>query len=217
MVSRSAAWCFCMLLPCISLARETVCLKNGFCLEADSHLAKEDRVVFRIAGGTLEFPSELVADIEPLPTIVSAPEQCPSPEPMPEELIAHAAEGQGLDAIFVRSVAKVESGLQTTAVSPKGALGLMQLMPATAADLGVNAKSAAANAEGGAKYLRTLLLKYRGDSVLALAAYNAGPGAVARFGGIPPYEETRRYIVRVLREYEREHRADSAKTTLPSH
>jgi soluble lytic murein transglycosylase-like protein len=82
----------------------------------------------------------------------------------------------------------------------------MQLIPSTAAELGVNANQADENARGGAKYLRTLLLRYHGDSVLALAAYNAGPGAVDKFGGVPPYEETRRYVLKVLREYERQHR-----------
>jgi soluble lytic murein transglycosylase-like protein len=122
----------------------------------------------------------------------------------PERLIRQAANEQGLPADFVASVARVESAMRQRAVSPRGAIGLMQLMPATAAELGVNAQLDTGNAEGGAKYLRILLLKYRGDSALALAAYDAGPGAVARFGGIPPYEETRRYVVKVLREYARE-------------
>ncbi len=90
----------------------------------------------------------------------------------------------------------------------------MQLMPETAADLGINAQLDTENANGGAKYLRALLLKYRGDSALALAAYNAGPGAVARFGGIPPYEETRRYVVKVLREYAREQKHQPGNDTI---
>jgi soluble lytic murein transglycosylase-like protein len=105
---------------------------------------------------------------------------------------------------LVRSVAKVESGLRQTAVSPKGAVGLMQLMPGTAATLGISASSPQGNAVGGARYLRQLLLQYHGDAALALAAYNAGPGSVARYGGVPPYSETRRYVVKVLEEYARE-------------
>jgi soluble lytic murein transglycosylase-like protein len=77
-------------------------------------------------------------------------------------------------------------------------------MPTTAADLGVKADCAEDNAQGGAKYLRKLLVHYRGDAVLALAAYNAGPGAVKKFGGVPPYSETRRYVERVLREFVRQ-------------
>jgi soluble lytic murein transglycosylase-like protein len=80
----------------------------------------------------------------------------------------------------------------------------MQLMPGTARDLGVDATQAGDNALGGAKYLRALLLRYHCNSALALAAYNAGPGAVQRFGGVPPYAETRNYVRRVTREYDRE-------------
>jgi soluble lytic murein transglycosylase-like protein len=130
----------------------------------------------------------------------------------PDSILNHAAYAEGLDEDFVHSVAKVESGLRQTAVSKKGAIGLMQLMPSTAAELGVDPTRAPDNAQGGAMYLRDLLIRYRGNSALALAAYNAGPGAVARFGGVPPYEETRRYVVLVLREYGR--RLHARKTTL---
>ncbi len=140
-------------------------------------------------------------------TAVPTPPLGVSPGTAPEEVVSTAAFEQGLDAEFVRSVAKVESNLQPGAVSPKGAVGLMQLMPSTATALGVDAKDVGQNAHGGAKYLRELLIKYHGDSALALAAYNAGPGAVAKFKGVPPYTETRAYVVRVLREYEKEMRA----------
>jgi soluble lytic murein transglycosylase-like protein len=113
----------------------------------------------------------------------------------------------GLRPEFVRSVAAVESAFREKAVSPKGAIGLMQLMPGTARDLGVNPHDAAENAHGGAKYLKELLLRYKNaaDPVrLALAAYNAGPGAVDRYGTIPPYRETQQYVERVLRRYLKE-------------
>jgi soluble lytic murein transglycosylase-like protein len=100
---------------------------------------------------------------------------------------------------------KVESGMRQEAMSPKGALGLMQLMPETARQLGVNPRDSKENAEGGAQYLRDLLARYedRPDQiVLALAAYNAGPGAVDRFRGVPPYRETREYILRVVRYWD---------------
>jgi soluble lytic murein transglycosylase-like protein len=107
----------------------------------------------------------------------------------------------------VHSVAKAESGYRLDAVSPKGALGLMQLMPATAAELNVDPHDPAQNAEAGAEYLRDLLLKYENDPnqvSKAVAAYNAGPGAVDKYNGIPPYRETIDYVNRVLKDYEKE-------------
>jgi soluble lytic murein transglycosylase-like protein len=118
-----------------------------------------------------------------------------------ERLIAAASDAEGLPAPFVLSVAHVESAFVAEARSQKGAIGLMQLMPETADALGVSAAEPTENAQGGARYLRELLVRYRGDARLALAAYNAGPGAVDRFGGIPPFRETQLYVDRVLREY----------------
>jgi soluble lytic murein transglycosylase-like protein len=92
----------------------------------------------------------------------------------------------------------------------------MQLMPATASALGVNAKLAEQNAQGGAKFLRELLIRYRGNATLALAAYNAGPGAVEKYKGVPPYRETRRYIVKVLREYARQASSAGAIANRPA-
>jgi soluble lytic murein transglycosylase-like protein len=107
---------------------------------------------------------------------------------------------------FVRSVMKAESGLHPDVVSPKGAIGLMQLMPQTARELGVDPVNPQENADGGALYLRELLEKYQNDPnqvLLALAAYNAGPGAVQKYHGVPPYRETREYILRVLKNWDR--------------
>ena len=118
------------------------------------------------------------------------------------------AQRHGLDPNLVLAVVKVESGFQTDAVSNKGAQGLMQLMPATAKELGVaDALDPAQNLDGGTRYLRMLVAQYGGDLGKALAAYNAGPGAVKRHGGVPPYRETHQYIDRVLRE-----RARAAKS-----
>ena len=102
---------------------------------------------------------------------------------------------------------KAESAFRAAAVSPKGAVGLMQLMPETARILGIDPRNPKQNADGGAHYLRDLLAKYEKDPdqvVLALAAYNAGPAAVDRYHGVPPYRETREYIVRVLRNWDRQ-------------
>jgi len=117
--------------------------------------------------------------------------------------VVNSASGRyRLDPDLVSSVIKAESGFNVRAVSPKGAQGLMQLMPGTAAQLGVpNAFDAQANVEGGTKYLRELLERYDFDLVKALAAYNAGPQRVEQFGGVPPYYETRAYVARVVRDF----------------
>jgi soluble lytic murein transglycosylase-like protein len=100
---------------------------------------------------------------------------------------------------------RAESGFKLSAFSPKGAIGLMQLMPETARQLGVDPSIPKENAEGGAQYLHDLLGKYEKDPdqvLLALAAYNAGPAAVERYHGVPPYIETRQYILRVLKNWQ---------------
>jgi len=103
---------------------------------------------------------------------------------------------------FIRAVMRVESGFYPEAVSHKGAMGLMQLMPATAAAMGVlDPFDARQNILGGARFLRVLANRFGGDLVLTIAAYNAGEGAVNKYGGIPPYAETRRYVQRVLTHY----------------
>lgn len=112
-------------------------------------------------------------------------------------ILAAEARNQGLDLALLEAVAWQESRGRMNAVSPKGARGVMQLMPGTAADLGVRADDLAGNIRGGALYLRRQLDRF-GSVPLALAAYNAGPGAVSRYGGIPPYRETQNYVANIL-------------------
>jgi len=118
--------------------------------------------------------------------------------------IQSASRRFGVDAALVRAVIHAESAFKPDAVSRKGAMGLMQLMPATAKDMGVaDATSASQNIQGGVRYLAWLLEQHKGDVTLATAAYNAGPGAVRRHGGIPPFAETQTYVKRVKILYDR--------------
>ena len=118
------------------------------------------------------------------------------------EVVNEASGRYRLDPDLVNSVIKAESGFKVHAVSPKGAQGLMQLMPGTASQLGVpNAFDPQANVEGGTRYLRELLERYNFDLVKALAAYNAGPHRVEQFGGVPPYYETRAYVARMVKDF----------------
>jgi soluble lytic murein transglycosylase-like protein len=120
-----------------------------------------------------------------------------------EEIFAEAAETYGVDEKLLKSVAKVESNFNASAVSSAGAVGIMQLMPSTAEGLGVSdSYDARENIFGGAKYLSQLLSKYDGDTSLALAAYNAGSARVDQYGGIPPYTETQNYVTKVLGYYQ---------------
>ena len=112
-----------------------------------------------------------------------------------------AAKAEGLDVHLLRAVAWTESRGRQEAVSPKGALGVMQLMPRTAAELGVNPLDPEANLHGGARYLARQLTRFQ-SVPLALAAYNAGPGAVLRWGGIPPYAETQAYVTKIMARYQ---------------
>jgi len=137
----------------------------------------------------------------------AAPVPPPPVTPTPQELVTRAALHAGLPPAIVHSIARAESGYREDAVSPKGAIGLMQLMPKTAAELDADPHDPAQNADAGARYLRDLLEKYQNDPhqvSKAVAAYNAGPAAVDKYHGIPPYPETIQYVNRVLKQYEKE-------------
>ena len=176
--------------------------------------------------GYVEIPSEQIEGFEQgqsaVPLAAAAPASAPEitasgvlpvKDPI-KNLIASAASRHQIDPDFLASVVEAESGFNPTALSPKGARGLMQLMPQTAAGLGVeNVLDPAANLEGGTKYLRQLLDQYDGDTVKALAAYSAGPQRVEQYGGIPPYRETRAYVARITDGYNRKKLQQRAHST----
>ena len=114
------------------------------------------------------------------------------------DAIDSSASAHSLSAALIKAVAWRESRFRSSDISPRGAIGVMQLMPATARALGVDPRQPAANIEGGTSFLASLLRRYNGDIVRALAAYNAGPGAVDRYGGVPPFRETRAYVADIL-------------------
>lgn len=120
-----------------------------------------------------------------------------------ESIVDDYARFLGLDPALIKAIILTESAGDPEAISPKGAVGLMQLMPETAKALGVDPHDPEENILGGIKYFAQMLVRFDGDLLLALAAYNAGPGAVEKHGGIPPYTETMRYVVRVYRTWQR--------------
>jgi len=131
-----------------------------------------------------------------------------------DQVVNEASSRYQLDPDLVNSVIKAESGFNSRAVSPKGAQGLMQLMPGTASDLGVpNAFDPRANVDGGARYLRELLERYNFDLVKALAAYNAGPARVEHFGGVPPFYETHAYVARIVKDFNKKKMAQRKSTS----
>ncbi|HMJ21920.1 MAG TPA: lytic transglycosylase domain-containing protein [Terriglobales bacterium] len=140
---------------------------------------------------------------EVMPPIAIAPPPKPKPQNL-SEVINTISDRHHLDPDLINSVIHAESGFNPRAVSPKGAQGLMQLMPQTASKLGVsNPFDANANVEGGTRYLSELLERYNFDLIKALAAYNAGPGRVERYRGVPPYYETREYVAKIVRDFNR--------------
>jgi soluble lytic murein transglycosylase-like protein len=168
---------------------------NGF-VEMDAaavrEYEKDDRVAASVEAHQAAALSNAIAVAPALPPGVVV-----SPALSAGELADAAADKYGLPRHLVRSVMAAESGFQPLAVSPKGAIGLMQLMPGTAAELGVDPYDPAQNVDAGTRYLRDLLSKYDGGLRHALAAYNAGPAAVDRYNGVPPYRETVNYVFRI--------------------
>ena len=198
-------------------AAEVAVLRNGFSIHDQRHEARDNMTRLYLTGTPddyLDVPTTDIAGFEQeedrplLPASGSTPASSP-------DTVANAASSLGavvsaasnrhnINPDLIYSVIRAESGFNPTVVSPKGAQGLMQLMPQTAARLGVqNAMDPTANVEGGTRYLRELLTLYHNDLIKALAAYNAGPERVEQYHGVPPYRETYDYVARVIRDFNR--------------
>jgi len=191
-------------------AGEYAVLASGGRLRVDRHEVDGAKVKLYNSTGSFEMPASNVVAFEPdgaPPPAPPKPAEPPAPPaiepaappPTPLELADAAADKYGLPRLLVRSVMAAESANRSDAISPKGAIGLMQLMPDTAQLLGADPYDPAQNVDAGVRYLRDLLLRYNGGLFHALAAYNAGPGAVDKYQGVPPYRETINYVVRINR------------------
>jgi soluble lytic murein transglycosylase-like protein len=197
-------------------AAERVTLRNGFALHCDHHALVDGHMRLYLSAGEdnyIEFSPAEIASFEkvPDPPVAAAP-VAPQTSNRPakltpvdlREMLARAGTEHNLDVDLLASVVKAESDGNARAVSHAGAQGLMQLMPETAAGLGVHDSfQPDQNVRGGSTYLDALLTRYHDNLALALAAYNAGPEAVDKYHGIPPYSETRAYVARVIHEFNR--------------
>lgn len=197
-----------LLLTLSAFAGDRAVLRNGFTIDHDRREVIGDTTRLYTAGGYIDVPTAEIVSYEH----VEAP---PAPELTPtktiQDHVSDASKTTGIDPDFLDSVIHQESGFNPNAVSKKGARGLMQLMPDTAGKLGVrNSFDPGENVHGGAAYLRQLLDLYHGDAQKALAAYNAGPGRVEQYKGVPPYRETQAYVARIITEYNRKKLAEQA-------
>ncbi|MGB6473541.1 MAG: lytic transglycosylase domain-containing protein [Candidatus Sulfotelmatobacter sp.] len=170
-----------------------------------------------VPGSGLQASQGQASDLNSPLLAKSARNGAPGPQFDLNEVVNAASGRYRLDPDLVSSVIKAESGFNVRAVSPKGAQGLMQLMPETASKLGVpDAFDPQANVEGGTRYLRELLERYNFDLVKALAAYNAGPLRVEQYGGVPPYYETRAYVARVVKDFNKKKKAQQQSAAAQS-
>ena len=206
-------------------AAERVTLRNGFVMRCDHRAEIQGRVRLYLNASEdsyIEFPTQDLATVEQVPDPPPPPVSAQTPSPVASldaklnqadlgEILARAGHEHNLDVDLLASVVKAESGGNTRAESRAGARGLMQLMPATASGLGVaDSYQPGQNVRGGTTYLDALLTRYHDNLALALAAYNAGPAAVDKYHGIPPYHETQTYVARVIHEFNRRARAHVA-------
>ena len=213
-------------LPC--RAADSAVLRNGFSIHHERRQVIGAITRLFVDGDNSSFvdiPTSEIDHFEAVPDQPVAPLNKQSSQELAQhaqpvqrpidlnEVIRSASGTYRLDPDLVNSVIRAESGFNVRAVSPKGAQGLMQLMPGTASQLGVrNTFDPQANVEGGTRYLRELLERYNFDLIKALAAYNAGPHRVEQYGGVPPYYETKAYVARIVRDFNRKKLAAQAAT-----
>ncbi len=212
----AAFFCIAAVVLCArpATAAELAILRNGFSIRHEHRLVNgaTTRLFFgKDDSNFTDVPTEEITGYEkdiPLPapdasqTSVSFRAQPAKSAPALNQVVDSASATYHLDPDLVNSVIHAESGFNAHAVSPKGARGLMQLMPGTASKLGVNdAFDPEANVTGGTRYLRELLERYHFDLIKALAAYNAGPQRVEQYRGVPPFRETRAYVARIVHDY----------------
>jgi|GraSoi2013_115cm_1033766.scaffolds.fasta_scaffold24119_2 hypothetical protein len=211
-----------------SFATQDAVLRNGFSIrhERRTVIGAVTRLYVNANGSSfVDIPTEEIEHFEDVPAEIKTasataenrgvPQQHVNPVDL-NQVVSAASGRYRLDPDLVNSVIRAESGFNVRAVSRKGAQGLMQLMPGTASKLGVpNAFDPEANVEGGTKYLRELLERYNFDLVKALAAYNAGPVRVEQYGGVPPYYETRAYVARIVRDFNRKKLAEKSAAKQP--
>jgi hypothetical protein len=203
-----------VLLAAPVLRAEYVVLRSGQRLTVTGYQLVGDKYILQMAGGRVEIAAADVVAIEPEEVFTPLPPAPAQAGPLPfyRDLVEAAAKKYNMDADLITSVIAVESNFDPKAVSRKNARGLMQLLPETAAQLGVkNIDDPAENIDAGTHYLRDLLQKYNNDLALALAAYNAGTEKVQQYGNVPPYRETISYVRRVKKGYEKNKSNTSAK------
>jgi soluble lytic murein transglycosylase-like protein len=219
----SALLALLIALPCS--AADTAVLRNGFSIRHQHREIIGTITRLYIDGGQSNFVDIPTAEIDHFEAIPDDPTPPPQPQPAAttaphpfdlNETVKAASGAYKLDPDLVTSVIRAESGFNVHAISPKGAQGLMQLMPQTASQLGVhNAFDPEANVEAGTRYLRELLERYNFDLVKALAAYNAGPQRIDQYGGVPPYFETKAYVARIVRDFNKKKLAAKAAVAPP--
>ena len=214
-LKRAALLLSLVVLAAPTLRAEYVVLRSGQRLRVTGYQLLGDKYRLQMAGGVVEIAAEDVVAIEPEDSFTSLPAKAIVKPPY-RELVQAAAARYNVDADLITSVIAVESNFDPKALSRKNARGLMQLLPETAARLGVqDIYDPQENIDAGTRYLRELLEKYNNNLTLALAAYNAGPDRVEEYGRVPPFTETLSYVRRVKRSYDKSKSKASAKTPAP--